>query len=764
MAVKADVAREKDIKYANKVATEKAKAQADAQKKFNALPKEEQERILYNQYGKEHGTISEYKPDSTLGHALNIATAPFSALKAKMQTGHVPDNLVKGLIQNPDQINPYDAAYLGTLGYAVAPYISSGASVVGAAAAPYATMIGNSLATDAVIGGNTITGLNLGNAINAGFATHGAMKVGPDAAKWLDKPSWDNAYAPIMDTVEMLPAIGPVSKTIGEGLNASGEFVGKGFEYAANQVPKVANFAKDVVGDIGTIGKQYSQLQKIKNSTTAPDALVNKVGGVDYFKSYYNSRIPTLQDQNDLYQLLHGVSNHYKDALADLAGEDFASRISNQWFVDLDATPLGRKIDDIVNNVTTATPQEIQQLGKELIETIPEGKSFIKDAKTELTKLQKQLLFDKNKDFKTLKDFAKSIGAKSPEVAPLEYTPKEKETITAIRELGKYKTIARTQKGKLLADPKAMVNINKEILKLDDDVVQKLLGVTKSELLDSYKNIVPDLKKTQVDITTNPMAAADLSTVDRTDLVSNTNNTPTLAEKQLQGPVNDNRPKSIINRISNSYAKNFGPVNYENPTNAPQGLIGMAKTDYTYPVLKNPDGSLMIDANGKYVFGDELVAEGRTIQQLKGALDKVTAAPKGTNFIGSSSLSTDSYPLTLDSGIMMSNKGLVSVGVENGTMTLNDMGYTNTSPRLAIKDINSKLEELEKISGKKLPRAKYEFSHGHHTYKVPKVYFTRLKTGGTINKEDESSLVKLDQLTNFTNYNTKQPGGWLDQY
>jgi hypothetical protein len=25
-------------------------------------------------------------------------------------------------------------------------------------------------------------------------------------------------------------------------------------------------------------------------------------------------------------------------------------------------------------------------------------------------------------------------------------------------------------------------------------------------------------------------------------------------------------------------------------------------------------------------------------------------------------------------------------------------------------------------------------------------------------------LVKLDQLTNFTNYNTKQSGGWLDQY
>jgi hypothetical protein len=27
-----------------------------------------------------------------------------------------------------------------------------------------------------------------------------------------------------------------------------------------------------------------------------------------------------------------------------------------------------------------------------------------------------------------------------------------------------------------------------------------------------------------------------------------------------------------------------------------------------------------------------------------------------------------------------------------------------------------------------------------------------------------SSLVELNQLTNFTNYNTPQPGGWLDKY
>jgi hypothetical protein len=33
-----------------------------------------------------------------------------------------------------------------------------------------------------------------------------------------------------------------------------------------------------------------------------------------------------------------------------------------------------------------------------------------------------------------------------------------------------------------------------------------------------------------------------------------------------------------------------------------------------------------------------------------------------------------------------------------------------------------------------------------------------------INQADENSLVKLDQLTNFTNYNKPQPGGWLNKY
>jgi len=89
------------------------------------------------------------------------------------------------------------------------------------------------------------------------------------------------------------------------------------------------------------------------------------------------------------------------------------------------------------------------------------------------------------------------------------------------------------------------------------------------------------------------------------------------------------------------------------------------------------------------------------------------------------------------------------------------MGYTNDMPKLALKDINSKIEQLEKLSGKKLPRATY--NKNNNQYEVPNIYFTRLKQGGNI-RQEQKGLENLDQLTNFTNYNKPQPGGWLNKY
>ena len=49
----------------------------------------------------------------------------------------------------------------------------------------------------------------------------------------------------------------------------------------------------------------------------------------------------------------------------------------------------------------------------------------------------------------------------------------------------------------------------------------------------------------------------------------------------------------------------------------------------------------------------------------------------------------------------------------------------------------------------------------NYKYKGKKVTEYPMAKNG-VNQQDQKTLQQLDQLTNFTNYNTKQPGGWLD--
>jgi hypothetical protein len=55
------------------------------------------------------------------------------------------------------------------------------------------------------------------------------------------------------------------------------------------------------------------------------------------------------------------------------------------------------------------------------------------------------------------------------------------------------------------------------------------------------------------------------------------------------------------------------------------------------------------------------------------------------------------------------------------------------------------------------------FNQDYNTLKQDKELMSYLKKKG-YRYEQGGQLTKLDQLTNFTNYNTKQPGGWLDKY
>jgi hypothetical protein len=61
------------------------------------------------------------------------------------------------------------------------------------------------------------------------------------------------------------------------------------------------------------------------------------------------------------------------------------------------------------------------------------------------------------------------------------------------------------------------------------------------------------------------------------------------------------------------------------------------------------------------------------------------------------------------------------------------------------------------------PRYVQMFNQDYDTLKQDKQLMSYLTKKG-YKYEQGGQLTKLDQLTNFTNYNTKQPGGWLDKY
>lgn len=57
------------------------------------------------------------------------------------------------------------------------------------------------------------------------------------------------------------------------------------------------------------------------------------------------------------------------------------------------------------------------------------------------------------------------------------------------------------------------------------------------------------------------------------------------------------------------------------------------------------------------------------------------------------------------------------------------------------------------------PGEDYNFEGASYVTEIPK---RKLAKNGL--RQEQKGLVNLDNLTNFTNYNTKQPGGWLDKY
>jgi hypothetical protein len=104
---------------------------------------------------------------------------------------------------------------------------------------------------------------------------------------------------------------------------------------------------------------------------------------------------------------------------------------------------------------------------------------------------------------------------------------------------------------------------------------------------------------------------------------------------------------------------------------------------------------------------------------------------------------------------------------ENGSIIKDDNGYWNpdnwgkvveiNSPNITMQGVQEPLIGVSKQTGEKrimYPNEEHYFTNTKQVIEKP------FKKKAKLGKE----LTKLDQLINFTNYNTVQPGSWLDKY
>jgi hypothetical protein len=99
---------------------------------------------------------------------------------------------------------------------------------------------------------------------------------------------------------------------------------------------------------------------------------------------------------------------------------------------------------------------------------------------------------------------------------------------------------------------------------------------------------------------------------------------------------------------------------------------------------------------------------------------------------------------------------------ENGSIVKDDNGYWNpdnwgkpveiNSNNITMHGVHQPLIGVSDVGDTKLM-----MPGENHKFKGKKVTEFPIAQKG-------KELIKLDQLTNFTNYNTPQPGGWLDKY
>lgn len=221
--------------------------------------------------------------------------------------------------------------------------------------------------------------------------------------------------------------------------------------------------------------------------------------------------------------------------------------------------------------------------------------------------------------------------------------------------------------------------------------------------------------------------------------------------------------ENYTNQFINNNSFNYGPGKVENfvrETLSPLENIHdkasskfmNAVQDYPYhqgPVMENVP-MLTLQSSGS----------------LKNVSDKVANAgnagmKSGDIYTGSLNTSHSSYLPQLKQ-VFKSNEGAPQFF---GYKPMNSMGFLsdyNYSKDDIAKYLNTEIDE--QIKRGIIPKNVQRPYAKDDEVLLPHYGIKQFKGGGSINQQDEKTLEHLDQLTNFTNYNKPQPGGWLNKY
>jgi hypothetical protein len=279
------------------------------------------------------------------------------------------------------------------------------------------------------------------------------------------------------------------------------------------------------------------------------------------------------------------------------------------------------------------------------------------------------------------------------------------------------------------------------------DAFAKALSDNKGELISSLK-----IKNEDYDRLANTALAIAMTESEGGGALGFADNFGSTQGMTQLNPNNIKNDKRLSSALNKSYKNNSSPTNVLDPSSsalATMMYLSVAEKDAKRlydkglkPGVKtfnqpgfienfrssnsrlNKDGVFIDELNKRIPYSEIPGYEDNDVTQVNNYLKKVTKSDK-YHFVDKDG----------DLSLKMKTKG------NNPKLTdIEKIGYMWQSPNsLKTGDAEGKSEYVNKI----------------------KNYYNLLSSN---KMEQGGQLTKLDQLTNFTNYNTKQPGGWLDKY